>query len=152
MILSTCYDLNLRSLQGVGTGAACRIHVVALLLQKHAQLQQTAIVIYLISISGTPGRRLKTAYTQRRHSSQPYKAEIIPRGRHLCCLPPLERFYQQLALWNQCVASVATTTSTHLTSVLHVNKNSHNVVDRRTTKRHESAISLCLLSLTNFFV
>ena len=59
MILSTCYDLNLRSLQGVGTGAACRIHVVALLLQEHAQLQQTAILIYLLSISGTPGRRLR---------------------------------------------------------------------------------------------
>ena len=55
---NTCYDLNLRSLQGVGAGAACRINVVALLLQEHAQLQQTAIVLYLMSVNGTPGRRL----------------------------------------------------------------------------------------------
>ncbi len=55
---STCYDLNLRSLQGVGASAACRINVVALLLQEHAQLQQTATVLYLVSVSSTLGRRL----------------------------------------------------------------------------------------------
>lgn len=55
---STCYDLNLRSLQGVGAGAACRINVVALLLQEHAQLQMTATVLYLMSVCSTPGRRL----------------------------------------------------------------------------------------------
>ncbi len=92
---------------------------------------------------------LTSAYRQRRQSSQPCKAEVIPLGRHLCCLPPLERLYQPLALWNQCVASVATTTSMCLTSVLHVNEMvSYN---RRTTWRHESDMSLSLLlSLTNF--
>ena len=59
-VRSTCYDLNLRSLQGVGAGAACRINVVALLLQEHAQLQQTAIVLYLMSVSSRPGRRLNS--------------------------------------------------------------------------------------------
>jgi len=57
-VWSTCYDLNLRSLQRVGAGAACRINVVALLLQEHAQLQQTATILYLMSVSGSPGRRL----------------------------------------------------------------------------------------------
>lgn len=85
---STCYDLDLRSLQGVGASAACRINLVALLLQEHTQLQQTAIVLYLMPVSGTPGRRLnphtcKDGRARSRTKSRSYReADTFAASHH----------------------------------------------------------------------